>query len=296
LKMLGFFLVCLAVQMRQTHSFSATERSTNYYDPNMKTKIASSVAKTERREVERSRVGREICERCNRPPPLCVCQSLPDKLIDTSTSVLILQHPRERRRKSLSTVPLMPLVLEKCTVKVGYNFTREQLDLVTECLDAGQKPLLLFPGPDAISLDDYNNADTVKSLQDREQLLILIDGTWGEAKRMIMQSPELIKNCQQIQFQSETESIYPDSLRKEPEKHCLSTLESCAHTLMLLEPSSERATESKMFLEGSMKCMVDKRMSVSESRNREPRFAKDKQKIFKKNKRRHEIKQQLFNN
>ena len=43
--------------MQQTHSFSAVEK----YDPNMKTKIASSVAKTERREVERSRVGREIC-------------------------------------------------------------------------------------------------------------------------------------------------------------------------------------------------------------------------------------------
>eukprot|EP00579_Thalassiosira_antarctica_P006979 CAMPEP_0201880334 /NCGR_PEP_ID=MMETSP0902-20130614/10949_1 /ASSEMBLY_ACC=CAM_ASM_000551 /TAXON_ID=420261 /ORGANISM="Thalassiosira antarctica, Strain CCMP982" /LENGTH=268 /DNA_ID=CAMNT_0048408329 /DNA_START=248 /DNA_END=1054 /DNA_ORIENTATION=+ len=265
------------------------------YDPNMKTKIASSVAKTERREVERSRGGREICERCIRPPPLCVCQSLPEKLIDTSTSVLILQHPRERRRKSLSTVPLMPLVLEKCTVKVGYNFTPTELTLVTECLGREQKPLLLFPGPDAITLDDDNHVDTVKNLQSKEQLLILIDGTWAEAKRMIMQSPALIQICQQVQFQSEQESIYPSSLRKEPEKHCLSTLESCAHALMLLEPSLERATESKLFLEGSMRCMVEKRMSVSESRNRAPRFARAGKKIFEKNQRRHEIKQQLFN-
>ena len=57
----NFFFGCIlaAIQLQQTHSFSAVEK----YDPNMKTKIASSVAKTERREVERSRVGREICNR-----------------------------------------------------------------------------------------------------------------------------------------------------------------------------------------------------------------------------------------
>jgi len=272
--------------MHQTHSFAN--------DPNVKANIASSVAKTERRDMARSSVGREICEGCNRPPPLCVCQSLPEQLIDTSTSVLILQHPRERRRKSLSTVPLMPLVLKKCTVQTGYNFTPQQLNLVTECLGRGQKPLLLFPGPDAITLDDDVNRDVVQNLQNEEQLLILIDGTWGEAKRMIMQSPELIKNCQQIQFQSETESIYPSELRKEPEKHCLSTLESCAHALMRLEASVECATEAKMYLEGSMRCMVNKRMSVSKSRNRVPRFSRPDEKIFEKNKRVDEIKQQLF--
>ena len=99
---------------------SATSFSSDF-DANMKTKIASSVAKTERREEERSRVARETCRRCYRPPALFICQALPDKPIQTSTNVLILQHPRERRRKSLSTTPLVDLVLEKCTVKVGYN-------------------------------------------------------------------------------------------------------------------------------------------------------------------------------
>jgi len=285
--------VCAALRSHRTRrSFPLEER--NDYDPNTRTKIASSAAKTERRELERSRVGREICEGCDRPPPLCVCRSLPGKLIDTSTSVLILQHPRERRRKSLSTVPLMPLVLNKCTVKVGYNFARRQLDLVAASLDKGQKPLLLFPGSNAISLDDESNGDTVKSLQCSEQLLILVDGTWAEAKRMIMQSPDLVRSCRQVQFTSDHESLYPSSLRKEPEKHCLSTLESCAHALTLLEPCSERATESKTFLEGSMRCMVEKRMQVSESRERAPRFARAGKKTFGKNKRRHEIKKELF--
>lgn len=177
----NFFLSCIlaAIQLQQTHSFSAVEK----YDPNMKTKIACSVAKTERREVERSRVGREKCNRCIRPPELCVCQSLPEELINTSTTVLILQHPRERRRRSLSTVPLMPLVLKKCEVKSGYRFTPLQLDLVTEWLDKGQKPLLLFPGPpdSTLSLDDDIDVnvknDSLQSLQNKEQLLILVSHT-----------------------------------------------------------------------------------------------------------------------
>ena len=164
-------------------SLSATSFS---YDANMKTKIASSVAKTERREEERSRVARETCSRCYRPPTLCVCQSLPAKPIRTSTHVLILQHPRERRRKSLSTTPLVNLVLEKCTVKVGYNFQPDELELVQECFAMGRKPLLLFPGEDSITLDQEQETDQssriddimLSQLQQEEQLLILVRGTY----------------------------------------------------------------------------------------------------------------------
>jgi len=279
---------------------SATSFS-NDFDANMKTKIASSVAKTERREEERSRVPRETCRKCYRPPTLCVCQSLPDKPIKTSTSVLILQHPNERRRKSLSTTPLVDLVLEKCTVKVGYNFTPDQVDLVQEFFAKGRKPLLLFPGEDSITLDKgdgqedcINRVDdiTLCQLQQEEQLLILIDGTWPEAKRMCLQSPEIVDNCIKVQFQSESESIY-DSLRTEPNKHCLSTLECCARALAYLEPSEDLAERVNEYLIGSMQCMVDKRIELK-SKNPEPRFNRPATKIYEKNKRRFEIKKELF--
>lgn len=146
------------------------------YDANMKTKIASSVAKTERRKEERSREARETCNRCQRPPALCVCQSLPEKPIITSTHVLILQHPRERRRKSLSTTPLVNLVLDKCTVKCGYNFKPDELDLVQECFAKGRKPLLLFPDDDSITIDqeDLSNQSSIIGDITLSQLLILV--------------------------------------------------------------------------------------------------------------------------
>jgi len=292
---LRLLLTMLSLIILSATSFSAD------FDANMKTKVASSVAKTERREEERARGARETCRRCLRPPALCVCQALPDKPIRTSTHVLILQHPRERRRKSLSTTPLVDLVLEKCTVKVGYNFMPDQLDLVQECFAEGRKPLLLFPGDDSITLDqeddeedDNNQADdvTLSQLQQEHQLLILIDGTWAEAKRMLLQSPELVDNCIKVQFQSESDSIY-DSLRNEPEKHCLSTLECCARALSHLESSEDCAQEANEYLLGSMQCMVDKRIELT-SKNPEPRFSRPGTKIYERNKRRFEIKKELF--
>jgi len=199
----------------------------------------------------------------------------------------------------------MPLVLEKCSIKVGYNFTPDQLDLVRECLQRGQKPLLLFPGNSAISLDkteaDGHACDdeqdeefiNVQELRNGQQLLILIDGTWAEAKRMIIQSPILVEQCQQVQFTAENESIY-DVVRKEPEKHCISTLEACSYALTLLEPDEICAQGAKEYLEGSMKYMVEKKLKVHEIRNPEPRFTKPGVKIYEKNKRRFEIKEELF--
>lgn len=222
----------------------------------------------------------------------------------------------------------MSLVLENCTVKRGYRFEVDDLDLVSECLARGVKPLLLFPGKNAISLDgndgseDYesisefggqrleNNkregAERRKALRKEKQLLILVDGTWAEAKRMIMQSPQLTSRCQQIQFTSSYTSIY-DVIRKEPEKHCISTLEACAHALTFLEPGTRSkidhddstneyngGSEAKKYLEGAMKFMVDKKQSVFNIRETEPRFTRPGNKIREKNKRRVEIMKQIF--
>lgn len=268
------------------------------FDANMKNKIASSAAKTERREIERRRGPRDTCERCARPPDLCICESLPDRPISTSTTILVLQHPRERRRKSLSTVPLMPLVLDRIQVKVGFDFVADDLELVKDYLDSGRTPLLLFPGKNAISLDqkcdDEDQEDVIRRLQSEEQLLVVLDGTWSEARGMYLRSQALMNECQQVQFESETDSIYPVDLRKEPQRHCVSTLESCAQALMLLEPSKPCAAEAKEYLESSMQCMVDKRMQVSRERNREPRFERASSRIYAKNKRKHELKKILF--
>lgn len=272
----------------------------NEYAQHLKTKIARSEAKSERRRKEReSHVSREKCSSCQRPPILCVCEALPSKRIVTSTKILVLQHPNEFKRKSLSTVPLMPLVLHHCDVKVGYNFEPESLDLVKKYLDEGKKPLLLFPGPDAISLDvEYTHHNKGVNLQHQHsdgQLLILVDGTWAEARRMLLQSPKLVDVCQQVQFSLENESIY-DIVRKEPEKHCISTLEACAESLILLEPDKEIATDAKNSLEAVMKHMVNIKRKVYEMRNVQPRFVRPGMKGSKRAEAAFRYEQTIFGN
>jgi DTW domain-containing protein YfiP len=189
----------------------------------------------------------------------------------------------------------MSLVLKKCTVQVGYKFSLSDLNLVQDFLNRGVKPLLLFPGPSAISLDDdSSNYDThLSQIKSEHQLLILIDGTWSQAKNMIKQSPELVNCCRPIQFQSESDSLY-DTVRKEPQKHFVSTLEACAQALIFLEPDQEVANEAKQYLEGSMKMMVHTKKRMREEEDSKPRFYERNAKIYETNKRRNQIKRELF--
>ena len=208
------------------------------------------------------------------------------------TRLLVLQHPNEFRKKHTSTVPLLKLLLgeENVKIKVGYEFTMKDV-LPLDGSNHGS-PIMLFPGPDAIDLDKYvelqqvpgeqqdsddptihNEIDNLPSLDSndqytqKKQTLVLIDGTWSEAKRIIRKSPEILEGCQMVQFafdDSEEETTLDDAnvdaassawptqpesesdkaiksrsiyhaMRKEPEEHCLSTLEACGEALKILE-------------------------------------------------------------
>jgi DTW domain-containing protein YfiP/GNAT superfamily N-acetyltransferase len=269
------------------------------YAPHLQVKIASSITKGERRSRERHSGPRKLCDGCHRPPVLCLCEALPPQKLSTKTTVLVLQHPNEYRKKTFSTVPLMSLVLEQVHVKVDYNFELDDLPLVKDYLNRGIRPLLLFPGDDAISLDarDREEGDTeagvnlkessLREIQASANLLILLDGTWAEAKRTAIQSPCLFDRCQQVQFSAPGSCLY-DAIRKEPEGHCLSTLEACAQALILLEG----ATEASQCLTGTLKTMVDTKLALEEQRHDEPR-QKGKE-LYERNRRRRQVEKALF--
>jgi len=289
-------IVTMAVAITLTSALSQTRN----YEPHLRAKIAHSVAKGERRARERQARPREVCSNCSRPPILCVCKVLPKEVIATSTNILILQHPNEFRKRNLSTVPLMRLVLKNVEVRVGYSFELQDLASVMDALECGRTPLLLYPGPDAISLDDAGNdssqetsvsirSDTVKEQYQPGHLLILIDGTWAEAKRIIRESPSLLRHCQQVQFEAESSSLY-DAVRKEPDGHCLSTLEACAKALVLLESSAQNAANH---LHSVLQSHVDAHVMNAETL--EPRnVGVAIQRSYEKNKRRREIERTMF--
>jgi DTW domain-containing protein YfiP len=265
--------------------------------------IASNIAKSERRENGRSieSTPRTFCDRCRRPAKVCVCQGLPSECIATETQVLVLQHPGEfRGRKTISTTPLIPLVLQNCSISVGYSFEAEDLAPIRDALSRGQRPLLLFPVLDAISLDgkslpelDEPNASSSEgnTTADASRLLILVDGTWTQARRMIRESPSLISCCQKVEFTSPGNSIY-DAIRKEPEEHCLSTLECCAQALLHLEPDSANTHEAAAHLMGALTTLVKQQQQMR--LDPVPRHFETADRLFEKKRRRFEIEREMF--
>ncbi|KAL7551334.1 hypothetical protein ACHAWF_014527 [Thalassiosira exigua] len=227
------------------------------------------------RSIDRSE-WREYCTGCGRPPTQCLCEHLPREKIRLETRVLVLQHPVEFRRKTISTVPLLRLVLERCDVLVGRAFDARHLEdaLDSSRGDESTTPLLLFPGPDAISLEDSDALerlahsahdsgarDSTDGAHRTRCSLVIVDGTWTQAKRMLRNSPYLLQRCRLVQFTGTTEPSVYDSIRKQPDAHCLSTLESCERTLRLLEPDNPRMQEASDHLLSSLRAMILKQMT-----------------------------------
>ena len=110
------------------------------------------------RSITKGEEYRDYCTGCSRPPTQCLCEHLPSKKIELETEVLVLQHPVEFRRKTISTV-LLKLVLEQCRVLVGRSFDSKLESIINEACAEGRIPLLLFPGPNATVLKDCDKID-----------------------------------------------------------------------------------------------------------------------------------------
>ncbi|OBS82337.1 hypothetical protein A6R68_23674 [Neotoma lepida] len=83
-----------------------------------------------------------------------------------------------KESKVLRTVPLLAACLppDKCTVKIGRRFSEERdIELSTVCRDSGT--LILYPGAEATNLEEFLLDSPVYP-----STIILIDGTWSQAK------------------------------------------------------------------------------------------------------------------
>uniref|UniRef100_A0A8C6V3B4 tRNA-uridine aminocarboxypropyltransferase n=1 Tax=Neogobius melanostomus TaxID=47308 RepID=A0A8C6V3B4_9GOBI len=170
---------------------------------------------------------RPTCSRCRRPEKVCLCPFLPQQPLEVSTCLYIVQHPNEESRV-LRTVPLLAACLPqgKCNVIVGRRFSEERYpDLATVCQD--NKTLILYPGPNARNLEELEEVKLCKRYN-----VILIDGTWSQAKNMFLKN-SMFHLPKQVQLNRVLSSQYV--IRTQPSNICLSTLECAAVTLSILE-------------------------------------------------------------
>lgn len=171
------------------------------------------------------RMSRPQCPRCQRPQALCLCALIPN--LPSRTRVLILQHPSEVNH-ALNTARLAALGLQNCEIKVGEVFA----DLARWLAQPGYQPCLLFP-------DERSEALSVYAPDAQPRLLVVPDGTWRKARKLLHLNP-LLADLPRVQLVAAEPSRY--RLRKAPGPGALSTLEAITQTLEVLEaPASFQA-------------------------------------------------------
>jgi DTW domain-containing protein YfiP len=96
--------------------------------------------------------------------------------------------------------------------------------------------LILYPGVKAVNLTE--SPPEVKDglfVTGKKTVIIVIDGTWATAKKMMNRSPNL-KTLKKICFTPSTPSRF--RVRKQPRAECYSTIEAIHHTIELLGPNA----------------------------------------------------------
>ncbi|PSS50724.1 tRNA-uridine aminocarboxypropyltransferase [Pseudomonas sp. BBP2017] len=165
-------------------------------------------------------MSRIQCERCLRPQAHCLCPLIPS--LDSRTRVLVLQHPSEVRH-ALNTAKLAALGLRNSQLRVGEVF--EDLAALIEA--PGYRSALLFPGDQAQPLAAYAGEQ-----DQRPWLLVVPDGTWRKASKLLHLNP-LLATLPRVTLAQVQPSRY--RLRKAPADGALSTLEAVVQALNVLE-------------------------------------------------------------
>ncbi|RLU19950.1 hypothetical protein DMN91_008509 [Ooceraea biroi] len=176
---------------------------------------------------------RDKCQQCKRPVSVCWCPGLPKQRLNPSSRIIILQHPAEAKR-CLRTAPMLALALEsgKCLTFRGKKFPLPKHEGLAEILN-DKNTILLYPSPDAIALDTL---DPVGTNGQNPYNLVLLDGTWPQAKAIYHSNPALYspRACKLIGVPASEYVI-----RTQPTDGCLSTLETGASALSILEGDPE---------------------------------------------------------
>ncbi|CAM3145363.1 DTW domain-containing protein [Corallococcus sp. ZKHCc1 1396] len=164
----------------------------------------------------RSRTPEDLagrCERCYLPATWCLCAQVP--VVPTRTELLVIRHNKEAQ-KSTNTARIAALALPRCRI-VSYGAPGQPFD--ASVLDDGADTWLLFP-------------DAPEAEGPLPQRLVVIDGSWAQARRMVQRVPGL-RRLPGMRLPPPG----PDTrrLRRPPHPDGMSTLEAMAGALARLE-------------------------------------------------------------
>jgi DTW domain-containing protein YfiP len=186
------------------------------------------------------------CPRCLKPPALCVCEGIAP--IASKISLVILQHPQEQDRE-LGTAQLTALHFKNVLLKIGLSWP-SLTKILGRPVDPQRWAILylgsvkaaaVLPERDIVVVNKNGNAVDYQDSALREiEGIIVIDGTWSQAKAIWWRNPWMLK-CKRIVLGPKRPSRY-GKLRREPRSDGLSTLEAAAMVLAQLERKPEIET------------------------------------------------------
>ena len=155
---------------------------------------------------------RGLCLKCFRAEMACWCAQLQPQT--PHTRITLLQHPREARNP-VGTARMVHLGLRGSQLIEGVDFSQ------TTALSPAA--VVLFPMP---------GARDVRELRGTDAHVVVIDGTWSQARKIWKENPRL-QALPAYGLTPKRPGNY--RIRKEPAAHCLATIEAVAELLEILE-------------------------------------------------------------
>lgn len=189
------------------------------------------------------------CERCTRPQASCLCDRLPTSPLASPLEIVILQHPQEDD-VVLGTASIVAHALAQARVRVGLSWPSLEAAVGREGCDRSRWAVLFATKETSAGVDEEGQAVGPSVVQppgtvrvfDRHGVpraeapplegLIVLDGTWSQAKTLWWRNPWLLKLAR-VSLVPREPSLY-GKLRKEPRREWVSTLEAIGDVLPAL--------------------------------------------------------------
>jgi DTW domain-containing protein len=165
--------------------------------------------------------------------------------IDNRLFVLILQHPQEKR-EALATAGMTPALLGRAELVVGLSWPNLSRAL-GRSVDPKRWAVLYLGSARPAAFGDQREVMALdrrgEPAADQEAMLrgldgvVVLDGTWKEAKTLWWRNPWLLK-LRRLVLNPHHRSRY-GRIRREPRREALSTLEAAALLLKHLDGGPE---------------------------------------------------------
>jgi DTW domain-containing protein len=147
--------------------------------------------------------------------------------LPTKLHVLILQHPQEPD-KELGSARIANQALANSTLRIGLSWPNLSKALGRPAIHGNWGVLYLGGKAESSKLKQSTSELATLPLEG----IVILDGTWAQAKTMWWRNPWLLK-LKRIALSPKRRSLY-GNLRREPRRECLSTIESIAEALEAL--------------------------------------------------------------